>query len=263
MTYHIAVGLPASGKTTEFKKLAEDSSSIYVDGDSFSSLDKLIYHVTHIKHPIISIYIDGLFITQESQDRLIASLGSHYTYFHYWKPNRPACLNNDKLRDRELSSTVTINNAIVHKPESIYDTYHTSAYTRLDSLLLDIPLDLPTNIYTESWSDGGDWRDCWDNGGDIEPEDPPIISELTIDNFDYCIQDYLNFLGYTIEELTKHESIFVMEDCGEGDYYGGYEHRSQYAIPTVSILEVFLKDRYDMEPSDLYSIKEQLPELFI
>lgn len=259
--FFIAVGLPGCGKTTEFKRRAEAPDSTYIDGDSFDNLDALLAYCNNLPD-YLNIYIDGLFLTRQTQDRLRVRLNSS-SVFIYWTVDRTASLFNDALRDRpEGNAAITIKNAQIYKPNHS-EIIMTKTYDSYQQILEVLVPRCPDTFYSEKWSNGGTWCDCWDNSGTISPQDPLPKSNVFDSNRKSKTFNTLIKQLCTSEDFILDNCEFREEDCGEGDYYGGYEYRSRWALHSYDIVKTVLKDKHIplyMPKEDIITI---LPELFI
>ena len=255
----IPIGLPGCGKTSYFQSLM-NSHDIYVDGDTFKSLPDLIDHVLPFNlTPSQNLYLDGLFLTQDVQETLYKSL--YNVTFIYFTPNIQYSLYNDAKRARPTLAATTIRNTAVHKPLSCREV-PTMKFDDTHELLTKIfgNINIPTIIYSESWSQGGTSGSCWD---DILH---PIDSDEPLDLLDF-IQDYkiapiCKFFNYPPEQLARnHSYLFTEQSESEGDYYGGVETRAYYKVCPRAIVHAILFDLYDL-PSDI-DYSQYLPELFL
>lgn len=116
---HISIGLPGSGKTTEFDKLFESSDNkrknIRIQCDNFltgsrptyKNMSQLILDRSRLFCEIT--FLDGLFLTLENVKEVVDSVKDRVqkVVIHYWEPNVEACKWNDEGR-RSLNSKITI-----------------------------------------------------------------------------------------------------------------------------------------------------------
>jgi hypothetical protein len=250
---NIAIGLPASGKTTYFQA----QLGTYIDGDLFSSLDDVIAAVKLAPQPV---WLDGLYLTAAVQRQLSRAFSNTVRFF-YWTPNTDACLYNDTLRDRPLSSAITIRNSLINKPSDA-TIIQTIKYDQAYYLLVAIYPKCPLYFRSSSWSLGGTSGNCWDDELTHIPTSSP---EPLSDVFSYSpeILTLISRLNYSTEQLLTHSEIFVENSEGEGDYYGGYETRAWWEITASDVIRVALIDVYNLDPSNLIDFRDQLPELFL
>ena len=105
----ILVGLPGSGKTT----YALDCNYFTFNSDNFKGIlqDLVIYCNTLNKDFIL----DGLFLTQKTQQYLYNNL-NYNIKFVYFIENRQQCILNDQKRNRIKSSKQIILNAPLDDP---------------------------------------------------------------------------------------------------------------------------------------------------
>lgn len=172
---------------------------------------------------------------------------------HYWNEDRETCLHNDKMRmksgDRNESAALSIKNL---EYDHIYlenikalkniNEYVTQAKlvkhtvkkaTNYDVLLERlIGEDVKSHtgawsggdlngkskyMYSESWSGGGTWGNCWGDEGDIGVEEGKEFNEL--DNLLEKICPNITFLQY---KKIRSECV-SMDEHYDHDYYGGRE----------------------------------------
>lgn len=92
-------------------------------------------------------------------------------------------------------------------------------------------------IYSEDWSLGGTWGDCWGNSGKIDADDEP----KDFKEFDSLLEDVcpgITFLQYK----SIFENCVDKEQWDVSDYYGGYERRCRFRAD-ISRLYTELKKR--------------------
>ena len=173
-------------------------------------------------------------------------------YIHQWNEDRDACIHNDRMRvesgERKNHSETTIRNhpyeyieneqlakyrennhisAIkferhIVKKITIYDTMFAPliGYDKLE--YHDTKNKKTKYMYSESWSGGGSWKNCWGNGGTISPDTPKDFKEF--DDFLMKICPKISFLQY---KKLINECIETEEDLSY-DYYGGREYRHRW-----------------------------------
>lgn len=91
-------------------------------------------------------------------------------------------------------------------------------------------------MYSESWSGGGTWGNCWGDEGTIYGEDPNDFIEF--DNFLESIYPNITFLQY---KKIRKECVDV-ETSYESDYYGGKETIHRWRCDMEKLYEL-LKDK--------------------
>lgn len=257
----VLVGLPGCGKTSWCKSKLR-AIDVYIDGDSFKSLSDLIDHVQSISlNPSSNLYLDGLFLTKDVQDRLKRSL--YNVQFVLFTPNIPNSLFNDAKRARPTLAATTIRNAQVHKPQS-YTELPTMKFDSTHEILARICGDsfsVPTTLESYQWSLGGTSGNCWDDHlTTISPDDPIDILDFIRD--DSTITDICKFLNYPPEQLALNYSHLFTEDSeSEGDYYGGVETRACWQVCPRAIVQVIIEDLHAIPAGDDY--QQLLPELFV
>lgn len=288
----ILVGLPGSGKThyakefgvkpdmifsssncgliyVDFDKDREDSISRILKNHNFANTIK--YKKKDYEHWIF----DGLFLTNEAQDNVIAEIYRQLSYagiklskqyedrtviniqFVYFKEDREACLFNDKVRNRETLADIMIKGADYEKPDidALSDKFKEFNFTLVEKevhkmTLYESKFKIHENKYgdedimrSEEWSLGGSWGDCWSNSGSVSADKQPS-SFVEFDDLlcEICpnipFLQYKKLYNYTVKIETKDEY----------DYYGGH---TQYAYFTCD-----LKKLYDMM-LELGVIKEE------
>jgi len=256
---HISVGLPGSGKTTEFDKLFESSDNkrknIRIQCDNFligsrlryENMSELILDRSRLFCEIT--FLDGLFLTLENVKEVVDSVKDRVqkVVIHYWEPNVEACKWNDEGR-RSLNSKITIENARVDSLDEIKKIKN--SFDKIEFLFkIHIVTKKPewkhfsdvNGLYCdengivkgESWSLGGSWADCWGNQGTVSPGSRPDgMSEL--DTLLEKVAPNISFLQY--KKITNE--CISTKDFSEGDYYGGCVYYSQYVLDVKSLFDI-------------------------
>ena len=183
-------------------------------------------------------------------------------YIHQWNEDRETCLHNDRMRvnsgEREVGSEATI---CIHPYEYIQidqlvnhikdnhvvsievenhvvkyiDTYDTLFVPLIGYDKTDYRNGTPKKtqyMYSESWSAGGSWSDCWGNEGTISPDSPSDFHEF--DDLLIKICPDISFLNYKklLNECTE------TEEYSESDYYGGCEYRQRWKCDMKRLYEL-------------------------
>jgi len=269
-TLNIAVGLPASGKTTFFRELAQTSywrtDKRYIDGDELmkdsryeTAEDKLRYKFTngYIKS-VNHFYLDGLFLTTDVITNVLSIITKATSkiskvVIHLWNSDIETCLWNDKYR-RNKNSKITIENAEISIDlEAIKNKFPKLKITMKKHKVVKAPnwrkfaeklglhLKEGSNFaYGESWSMGGSWGNCWGNSGSVsgEPQPEPVFFDNIMMKFD----DNIGFLKY---KNIRNQCVST-DEYSEGDYYGGSVTYGRYTLDVEKLYNILV----DMEVLD-------------
>lgn len=190
-------------------------------------------------------------------------------YIHQWNEDRETCLHNDRLRmksgERNESSETTIrirpyeyiqkkqlqkykdedNHVVSIKVESHtvknIDTYDTIFAPLIGYDKTDYHNNTSKKtqyMYSESWSAGGSWGDCWGNEGTISPDSPLDFREF--DDLLMKICPDISFMNYKklLNECTETEKY------SEYDYYGGREYRQRWKCDMKRLYELLNEMNY-------------------
>ena len=233
------------------------------------------YIKDNIKEESEVIIIDGLFLDNDIIAFLIRFVISLFEkekvnfeiIVDNWNEDRQANLQSDYIRvgtfTRTNNSYVTIKNAYFEPIDKEYidafimtDKYslkienHLCYLPSLQELVckkMFIPYSTMPNgkrvIYSESWSEGGTYGNCWDDElHEIAPEPPveftdllEILKELNLDPKKVNIYDLY-------DEIIEDYNITDIETYNESDYYGGSCDYSSYCIDVDNLFE-FLYNR--------------------
>ena len=256
---HISIGLPGSGKTTEFDKLFENSNNkrknIRIQCDSFltgsrptyKNMSELILDRSRLFCEIT--FLDGLFLTLENVKEVVDSVKDRVkkVVIHYWEPNIEACKWNDEGR-RSLDSSITIENAKIDSLDEIKkikDSFDNIEFLFKIHIVKRKPewkhFSDVNGLYCDengivkggSWSLGGTWGDCWGSHGSVSPgERPDGMAEL--DTLLEKVAPNISFLQY--KKITNE--CVSTEDFSERDYYGGCVYYSQYVLDVKSLIDI-------------------------
>lgn len=258
----VMMGLPGAGKTTLAKEIQQrDKRKTHIwdldrfirsqyDLKNYSVVDELNFSTRFLKefqkqfiyNNNIHVHIlDGLFLNNNGCERLIKELSiievlkpNVTIEFCYFEPDKEACLWNDMARGRNKKAMVTINNAVVERPDvsilekltdakiSVVDYQTTRAadkevYYQSFKDEFDIYKD---KFHGDAWSKGGNWCDCWGNDSPCSEEDDP---EFSPENFPE-LRMLLNCIIPNIDlelELELFNSTVQYDEYDESDYYGG------------------------------------------
>lgn len=189
---------------------------------------------------------------------------------HQWLENREACVHNDavrvKLGGRKDSSEISIRNLkfdyifktdisqryksnqivtniyIIRHNVKWINTYDTIFFSKVGD---DMPeyhggpvgfgeMTKTKYMYSETWSGGGTWGNCWGESGDISPEAPIEFKEF--DEFLYSICPKISMLQY---KMLRNNCVDV-ETSKEFDYYGGSEDVNRWRCDMEKLYSVML-----------------------
>ena len=115
----VPIGYPGAGKTFYYNKHIRKGLMTRIDMDVFigRKLEDVLPDVLKTQG---NLYLDGLFITEASQNIL---LGTNETIaFIYFNTSKETCLENDRTRNRKQSSAAIIKHAKIHKPKNVFFT---------------------------------------------------------------------------------------------------------------------------------------------
>jgi len=165
---------------------------------------------------------------------------------HQWNENRDACIHNDNARNRDIKASVTIKNTPYKKIDlkHIYDyitnlinlEYPDKDITFNVKPIIQHEVMMTTNyeqifepacdnkyghgndeqgryMYSEDWSLGGEWGNCWGGHGNVAGEEPKEFVEL--DDFLEKICPNISFLQY--KKIKNH--CVEMIEWHVPDYY--------------------------------------------
>lgn len=271
MKYIMAVGLPASGKTTWCEKY-RDSKIIkrafcanqyevkIISCDNYkkeyktydcleeyvySEIDKVSRHLG-----INTIVIDGLFTTNYDVIRLLDYISSDLftsedeLVIIQWKENREQCILNDLYR-RNNDSRISINNLPyedinLEKIREVVDIKVSKEYKNVfkkpNYLIFADKYELfiydKSYIRSDSWSGGGTWGNCWGGSGTISAEEPCEFTQLDELLENACPN--ITFMQY--KKIINH--CVETDEYYDSDYYGGCE--------TIFFKKCNVKDLYDL-----------------
>lgn len=184
-------------------------------------------------------------------------------YVHQWNEDRETCLHNDKMRvnsgERKVSSKVTIrtrpyeyiqkeqlqkykdeNNHVVSIKLEKYTVKRVNLYDMMFAPLIgydqckyssDI-VKKTKYMYSESWSAGGTWGNCWGDEGTISPDKPLNFNEL--DELFEKICPNITYLQY---KKIQQECVEI-DEYTERDYYGGCEHMQRWKCDLEKLYEM-------------------------
>lgn len=260
---HISIGLPGSGKTTEFKKLSSQDGrgSMYVDCDAFlrekqyKDIDRLLKDRSSVFEG--KVFLDGFFLTKDDVKKIVdivrenKRLKINKVIIHYWVPNRDICKWNDRGR-RSVNSRISIENATIDEIKDIMlvsaDYEDIKFEKKLHAIVKKegwkvfagehgLSVDESGILKGASWSLGGTWGSYSGSGGTVSPSAAP-------DGF----RELDDFLEKVAPEITFLQYKKIMSECvsireySEGDYYGGRVTYNEQLLD-VKALYNYLVDR--------------------
>jgi len=249
MTIYVPVGLPGAGKTSLYHDSYDEC--IYIDGDSFSSLKELVAYVRTLPRTS-GYYLDGLFVTESSQNFLKEYLPSD-PRFIYFPPDLEACLYNDALRGRNLSAAAVIRNAKVHNPHSNFNVT-TIRFTPNMKILKFFGFTSP-KYESHTWSTGGTYGTCWDEDGpSVVCPDEPLALFLVLKS----LLPLFQALDICPDNLdTLYPAYVTLVEDSEADYYGGVEEFASWHIDLEGLLDQLQLDH------NISDFESDYPEIFL
>ena len=261
---HLLMGLPASGKSYWAKENFNANSDMkhYVGGELQNTrkvvkacIDGLITTIDDLTKVIDSTltYIENRYTRCDYQIKI---------YVHQWNDDRDTCLHNDKMRvnsgERKVDSKVTI---CTHPYEYIqkdqlkkyrenshivaikFERHGVKKLNNYDIMFVPLigydrckyssdRIKKTKYMYSESWSAGGSWGDCWGNEGTISPDKPLNFKEL--DELFEKICPNITYLQY---KKIQQECVEI-DEYTEHDYYGGIEHLQRWKCDLEKLYEM-------------------------
>jgi hypothetical protein len=239
-------GLPGSGKSTyagEFdnRSYGRRAESRRIDIDNLSknqSGDNLIRTIAnealHNLHYHNGVMLDGLVTTNAVAEKIFSAIKFHpessnfeiHFEIVWWSKSVEDCLHNDRGR-RKLNSRTSIENIPFEEPsEELLEKFNISEKRCIRKRVVRKPehkawagendLGDADKLYSDSWSLGGTWGNCWGDTGTVSPG-APLTSFQEFDDLLERICPTINFLTYK----KLYNATVSIEDYSEGDYYGG------------------------------------------
>ena len=255
----IAYGLPGSGKTYYGQQIEQTgcvnviSMDDYIHDGQYESIEDILDRRFNLRYYSPNdFYIDSL-ITMNAVlidvigtiDRVFKKWNRRYCLeVIHWNENRVACRKNIAIRNDGRNVSTTIDNlpyepvnqtfitdelrkinpdvTVTFKERRIYmDTIWDNYFQPLtDSHNSD-----GSHVYSDEWSLGGTWCNCWGESGTIAPEPQPKSFEI----FDELLGKVCPNITY-LQYKKLYEACVSIEHSECRDYYGGVENKAKYAL---------------------------------
>jgi hypothetical protein len=275
----IPIGLPGCGKTFYGNKhyknygLVLDADKLFKNG---KGLDDIIEEVNKNFEEYQTIYLDGLFTTKKTIDKLLdiklpgKDIGKIIVAWTAHKKDRDNCIINDNIRGRKESAY----NTIVHSPSpyipmnndtriSKITVNEVKNYDFLDGLVEEA--DIYSTNSQEYTLPGSTYGIYWH-------EDGPLDLSADIDDYDLVNEDsfseILKLFDLSVSDLsettlTKCRSIVEYHENSEGDYYGGRRYYCYYEYDAKDMIRHILKYHFDIQDINEENIMDKIPERFL
>jgi len=197
---------------------------------------------------------------------------------HKWNDDRETCMLNDikRVKDgvREHTSTISIENIpfdkfdindfktyfdnnenisdIIVKPHTVkkITTYDTIFYPLVSEDRNEYSGGRCRNenkpqktkyMYSESWSGGGTWGNCWGDTGEISGDDPNDFKE-----FDELLERLCPNITFLQYKKIYHECVDI-ETTYEHDYYGGSETIHRWRCDMEKLYKLLIEKNFIKE----------------
>lgn len=254
---HVTVGLPASGKTTWSKRyIKENRGTQHIEIDAVQEIYPTVTIENYLGSPKTyyrdNVILDSLFLNSEDIIKAIGIIldgGSKINNLkiHYWKPNIPFNLWNDKYR-RNLDSKITIKNAkissleelkvIDEKIPNIKVSFEKHYIIKAKSYKLfankfNISLNDDDEYIGESWCIGGNFKNCYGTIGVVSSEPQPSGNTV----LDGILEELVPNVSYLQHKKIENFCVYY-DEFGETDYYGGYVKYNRLIINFKSLYEI-------------------------
>lgn len=249
----IAMGLPASGKTTflmnEYHKL-ESKFTKYLSIDKLSEKE-IKKTIMNINKKCDNLIIDGLFLKNNDISKVLNLITESVNeplnvILYHFEENRAKCLHNDLGRRKE-DSTITIINALYEKVDKleILDGLTIGAYNNVkDIKVIELKIqkkkkyqifaeanNCDKKICSDRWATGGNYCDCWGNDTEVTPEGP------------YEFEKLKEILEKNCKGLTQEQYKEIFDSCvyidydEDHDYYGGCVEYEMYVCDIETLFD--------------------------
>lgn len=248
------------------------SMDAHMEDGNYKPIVEVVKETLEKRHYGLSdIYIDALITTRDNLIKVIDELHKFFVNIEpkyktygknfkivYWDENRQACRENAKGRNdgRDVSITIdnlpydevrehTITNLIRNIDIEIKvefeerKVYMNNNWDKYFQPLLDKAYSFEkdgTVLFSDSWSRGGSWGDCWGNSGTIHPEKQPE----SCDEFDKLLLEVCPSISFIQYKMLQKECVSV-DDYSEDDYYGGREYKSRYKLDVKKCYDWLVK----------------------
>lgn len=218
-------------------------------------IDGLITNIDDLTKTIDNIikYIDDRYLELPYRIKL---------YIHQWNEDRETCLHNDMMRmksgERDIGSETTICNRPYeyiqkeqlqryrenpHIAAIKFERHVVKKLNNYDTIFMPLigydkrkygadKAQKTKYMYSESWSGGGSWGDCWGNEGTISPDSPLAFKEL--DRLLEKICPNITFLQYK----KIQDECTTYDEYSSYDYYGGCEYRHRWKCDMEKLYEM-------------------------
>jgi len=262
------MGLPGSGKTTFAQEYCEENDRKYYRNrknilnicidEERNKTQKRKLSVEDIIEDMFDdnyseVIIDGLFLTNSDIAKLmkiVSAFNVKSVEIHYWNPDVEKCLHNDIGR-RKQNAAITIENCNLEFPDiekiksdvsiqNISVVKHDvveKPYWKAKAEEYKVCIEDGRYLYSDSWSLGGSWCNCWGDSGSVSGE--PVPSSFTeLDMLLEKICPTITFLQYK----NIFSQCVETKTYTEGDYYGGSVEYAKYKCDLEKLFDL-LKDK--------------------
>lgn len=259
----VLCGLPGSGKTTKAKELKSNIERAFPNyrgnyrGDEAVRIWNFDSYMGEYQNPLDIFFkdinarfhnhrvhiLDGLFIRQHHYQRIINEFEFRNVEFefHYFEYDIESCLWNDKYR-RDIDSTITLEIALYEYPDLEKLNYGNKSVklfqypitlkSTLQMFLHKYSIGYEETLTSSSWTTGGNWRDCWGDGGEYSEQDQPE----EFDELNYILEKIDPNISPNLCQEIK-DLLATVEEDSEGDWYGGVKYYAYYTISLQSLFE--------------------------
>lgn len=240
----------------------------YINAGKSESKDEIAWFRYRLCDPVVPkeriVYADGPWFTEKTLYHVLEvilnmQVKSHgpkidMITFVYWNENREQCIINDTGR-RNVSSVEDIKhipyikltgdvkshltdiiraNNFYNDTKIVFeykDVYSTDKIDRYVADKFEYNRSINNHMfYSEAWTTGGEWGDCWGNSGETSPEEP-----LEFKEFDKLLMEVCPDITF-----LKYKDVFNAacdkEEYSEYGYYGTYTHYARWTC-NVDILK--------------------------
>ena len=162
----------------------------------------------------------------------------------HWNEDREACKKNIERRNDGRNVSTTIDNLPYEPVNQTFITdelrkinpkvhvtfkerrvYMDTNWNNYFQPLIDNRWCEDGKVFSDEWSLGGTWGDCWGGSGTISPEEQPKSFGL----FDNLLEKVCPNITY-LQYKKAHEACVSIEQRESCDYYGGVENKARYAL---------------------------------